>query len=529
MRVLVSLILSILALGASSAAAAPVFFVDGQGWGHGIGMPQYGAYGYALKENRKYDWILAHYYRGTQLATSSVDAVRVLLADDRGSLTIGSDAAFRVADAGGQAYDLPAGSIQLGPALKIKVNGETKTLVDPVRFSRGQRFLELGGRAYRGALVVRSTGGTLSAVNHVGLEEYLYGVVPDEMPSSWAMEALKAQAVAARSYAVVSRRTGGVFDLFSDTRSQVYGGVGSEEARSTAAIEATAGQVLMHDGRVAWTFFHSTSGGRTAAIQDVWNANPIPYLVSVPDPYDSLSPHHRWGPFRYSAANLARRLGSLAPRGRLLDLRVQRNASLRAESVLASGSGGATRFSGGSFQSRLDLRSAWFSISVLSLNGPGRVDYGAEAKLRGLGRGFRAVHLDRRVWGGRWERIVKLARASNGRFNAVGKPRITTWFRLSTTKGKGEPVRVAVAPWVRLSELRPDGTFAGHVRPARAGVPVELQRLEGGRWRTLATDRTGSHGRFGARVALQPGSYRAVARLGRGYVAGISPVVRVGA
>ena len=526
MRGLLVLTFAFFAL-APSAAAAPVFFVDGHGWGHGIGMPQYGAQGYALKEGKTYDWILGHYYRGTTLANTSVAEVRVLLADDRGSLTVGSDAAYDVTDADGKSYHLPAGTVQLGPALEIQVGGETKKLASPARFVRGGKFLELGGRAYRGALVVRSSGGSLSAVNHVGLEEYLYGVVPDEMPSSWAMEALKAQAVAARSYAVVSRRTSGVFDLFSDTRSQVYGGLASEEARSNAAINATASKVVMHGGRVAYTFFHSTSGGRTAAIQDVWNAAPIPYLVSVADPYDSLSPYHNWGPFRYSAAGLAKRLGSLAPRGRLVDLKLTRNGSRRVETVQANGSLASKSFSGTTFQSRLGLRSSWFSVGVLSLGGDGSIEYGAEAPLRGIARGPRAVTLERKAWGGRWERVTAVKRVSGGAFRLTAKPTITTWFRLAFARGKGDPFRVSVAPWVRLSELRADGTVLGSVRPARRGVPVQVQRLANGRWTTLATVATNASGRFRAQISLQGGSYRAVARLGAGYVPGISPVLPV--
>jgi stage II sporulation protein D len=450
-----------------------------------------------------------------------------LLADGRGGLTIGSNAAFKVTDANGKAYRIPAGSVQLGPALKIKVGGKTKTLASPARFTRGPAFLALGGRAYRGTLVVRSSGGRLSAVNHVRLEEYLYGVVPDEMPSSWAMEALKAQAVAARSYAVISRRGSGVYDLFSDTRSQVYGGVASEETRSNAAIDATAGQVVLYDGRVAWTFFHSTSGGRTASIEDVWSASPIPYLVSVADPYDSLSPHHNWGPFRYTAAGLARKLGSLAPKGRLRDLVVARNPSLRAESVQASGSRGTRQFSGTTFQSRLGLRSSWFSISVLSIGGGGRIELGGRSELRGIARGPRTVSLERRAWNGSWERVTALARGSNGGFSVAVEPAITTWFRLVSPKGRSEPFRVSVAPWVRLSELRADGTLVGRVRPERAGVKVAVQRLVEGRWTTLANVETSAGGAFQARIARNPGSYRAVARLGAGYVPGASPVLRV--
>ena len=511
----------------AATAAPPVFVVEGRGWGHGIGMAQYGAYGYARDDGRPYAWILEHYYPGTTLAPTSVGAVRVLLADDRRSLTVGSDAAFSVTDAEGRRYELPKGSMELGPSLRIQAGGETRTLATPVEFSRGSSYLELGGRSYRGKLVVRASGGTLAAINRVGLEEYLYGVVPDEMPPGWAIEALKAQAVAARSYAVVSRRTTGVFDLFSDTRSQVYGGVRSEEARTNAAIDATARQVLLHGGRVAHTFFHSTSGGRTAAIEDVWNASPVPYLVSVPDPHDRLSPYHRWGPFRFTASALVRRLGSLAPPGSLLDVVVDRNRSQRAERVAARGSRGATSFAGTSFQSRLGLRSSWFSIGVLSLTGSVRVTYGGRASLRGIARVEGAAFLERRSWNGRWQRVGQAQRRAAGAFRAVARPKVTTWYRVVSARGAGLAHRVSVAPLVRLTEIRRGRTLVGFVRPAVRGARVSIQRLADGRWASVAQAQTDGSGRFRVGVSLAPGTYRAVATLGAAYVPGASSVFRV--
>jgi stage II sporulation protein D len=511
-----------------SAAAAPVFFVEGRGWGHGIGMPQYGAYGYAREEGRSYAWILGHYYRGTTLGSTSVDAVRVLLADDRRSLTVSSEAAFTAVDANGRELEFPAGRrVELAPDLRVTVAGDERRLAGPVRFVRGERPLELGGRPYRGQLVIRSSGGTLSAVNYVGLEEYLYGVVPDEMPPEWPMEALKAQAVAARSYAVVSRRTGGVFDLFADTRSQVYNGIGAEEPRTNAAIDATAGRVVVYEGRVAYTFFHSTSGGRTAAIHDVWNAARVPYLVSVADPYDRLSPYHRWGPLRYTGAQLARRLGSAAPPGALRDAAVVRNPSDRAERVVLRGTRGSAAISGDGFQARLDLRSSWFSIAVLSLSGTPRVSYGAGAALRGIARGPSRVSLEARAWGGEWARVRTLRAASGGAFRTAVRPSITTWYRLSARQGKGAAVRVAVAPRVTLA-AREAGTLTGVVHPLRSGIHVTIERRTATGWTTVARATTSEGGRFAATLALEAGSYRAVARAGRGYVPGRSRTVHVG-
>ena len=129
-------------------------------------------------------------------------------------------------------------------------------------------------------------------VNSVSIEAYTRGVVSSEMPHDWPLEAVKAQAVAARSYALAHRR-GGTFDVYNDTRDQVYGGIAAETPVGDEAVAGTKRQVLLYDGKVATTFFFSSSGGRTAAVTDVFaSAKPTPYLVSVPDPYDTSSPYH---------------------------------------------------------------------------------------------------------------------------------------------------------------------------------------------------------------------------------------------
>ncbi|EDL64364.1 SpoIID/LytB domain-containing protein [Bacillus sp. SG-1] len=145
------------------------------------------------------------------------------------------------------------------------------------------------GRSYRGSYKVTSNGGNLQIVNYLDLENYLKGVVPNEMPASWPKEALKAQAIAARSYAANSM-------TLSDTASsQVYRGYSSEDSRTNAAIQETNGLVVRYNGKVIQTFFFSTSGGRTANVGDVWNSNQssYPYLSSVDDPYEK-SVYSNW-------------------------------------------------------------------------------------------------------------------------------------------------------------------------------------------------------------------------------------------
>ena len=115
------------------------------------------------------------------------------------------------------------------------------------------------------------------------------------MPSAWPDEALKAQAVAARSYALAHRVSGKGFDLYADVRSQVYGGIAGESPRTTAAVQATKGEVLLWEGKPIDALFHSTSGGKTLDAVEVFG-KPVPYLVSVDDPHSDLSPVNRWGP-----------------------------------------------------------------------------------------------------------------------------------------------------------------------------------------------------------------------------------------
>ena len=247
--------------------------------------------------------------------------------------------------------------------------GREVALRTPLVFLPGDEPLQLG-RRYRGTIQVDRVGRRLRAINVVGLEQYLYGVIPAEVPDDWPAEVLKAQAVAARSYALATRKTGGAFDLFPDVRSQVYRGVDEEEDSTNTAVDETAGQVLTHAGRVVTAYFHSTSGGRTASVVDVWpGSRPTPYLVGVDDPYESISPHHTWGPVLMSAARLKR---VLKVPGRLLDVRTTVNGSSRADTVTGVGTGGEASAKAGDFRRDLGLRSTWFRVGVLALPQPSR-------------------------------------------------------------------------------------------------------------------------------------------------------------
>ena len=199
------------------------------------------------------------------------------------------------------------------------------------------------------------------------------------MPDDWQREALRAQPVVARSYALATLKPGALFDLYADTRSQVYGGIPAEAASTNRAIGSTAGRVVSWNGQVATTYYHSTSGGRTASNEEAWpGAAPVPYLVSVSDPYDGLSKLHRWGPFPWTPAEVGRKLGI----GVVRDLVVSRGPSGRAAEVTIKGRSGARTMLAQDFRRALDLRSTWFAVRVLNLEQPQAVHW----LWRGAGR-----------------------------------------------------------------------------------------------------------------------------------------------
>ena len=519
------------ALGLSGPVAAPAaqpvggaFFVSGHGWGHGVGLAQYGAYGYAL-HGWTSDQIVAHYYPGTELGDAPVKRVRVLLVAAAKRVGVSSTAPFSVVDGSGKSHKLPAGAQQLGPGLKLKLAASTKALPAPLVFAPGTAPLHVNGRAYRGSL--RVTGGKrVRVVNAVGLEPYLWGVVPSEMPDRWPAEALKAQAIVARTYALTHLEAGADFDLYPDTRSQVYGGIAAESQPGKDAVNATAGQVVLYDGELAETFFFSSSGGRTANVQDVWSSSkPLPYLVSVSDPYDTLSPYHDWGPVRFGAAQLGKRLGA---RGTLLDIRTSAAPSGRVRTLTLIGTKGTRTISGSVARAAMGLRSTWFTIGALTLTPPAApLEYGTTTRLVGVARGLPRVTLESRPYGGQWSRLAVLT-SRNGQVVATLSPKVTTDYRISSGIVRSAVVRLSVAPSVRLNASTDRTSVTGLVKPLFPGATVEVQRQAAtGTWTTVAQTTLAADGSFQAALNLSPGTYRARVAPGNGYAVGLSPVLTV--
>jgi stage II sporulation protein D len=490
-----------------------VFLVSGGGYGHGVGMSQYGAEGFAL-HGYTYRHILAHYYPGTAISRTGNTPVRVLLAAGRPSVVIGSPARFRVDDAKGRSSTLPAGVQRVSRWFSVLGRKHRRRLLRfPLRFEAGSAPLTLNGVPYRGSLTVAPG---LEVVNSVPVESYLRGVVPAEMPSHWLRQALEVQAVAARSYVLASLRPSASFDVYPGQRSQVYLGIRAERPSTDAAVAATAGQIVSWHGVVAKTYFSSTSGGRTAANEDAWpGSQPVPYLRSVPDPYDSISPYHRWRPVVLSETGLARKLGV----GRVEDVEVRSAASGWAESVRVVTPRGTRTLAATAFASRLGLRSQSFRVGVLRLDPSAeRTVYGRPVSLGTFARGLRATLQSRRP-GGPWHG----ASVTTDRVDV--RPAGTTEYRLSAADVRTQPVRIEVAP--ALVVTRRQRALSGRVAPAVDGLRVSVQRLLSGNWLTIRSARAGEDGAFRLDRDLPVGTYRVTTPATQLLLAGASPAIRV--
>ena len=285
-----------------------VFVVSGRGYGHGVGMSQYGAYGQALA-GRTYDQILGHYYTGTEIGKAGRKEVRVLLAEGRRAVTISSTAPYTAVDATGATFKLPKGALTLRSDLELPSEAGPANAVQPLVVRPGKQGAPHTRRSRLSRQArARPAGRVPARRERRCARELPPGCRRGRGAVQLAAEVLKAQAVAARSYALANLVKGKPFDLYSDVRSQVYGGVAGERPSTSKAVAATAGQVVLYGGKVATTYYFSTSGGKTASAVDVFGTN-VPYLVSRPDPWDKASPYHRWGPVLLGARTLQSKLG----------------------------------------------------------------------------------------------------------------------------------------------------------------------------------------------------------------------------
>ena len=500
----------------TTSPASSVVVFSGHGWGHGLGLSQWGAYGYA-KHGWTFDRILAHYYTGTTLGPAKVSTVRVLLASAK-KTKIESTTAWTVTDAAGTKVVLDPGVLVLKAKLALADHPE---LQPPFTFVSKQPLL-VGNVSYRGKLNVSSDGKLVQVIDTLGLESYLKGVVPAEVPSAWPPEVLKAQAVAARSYALANLTTGRTFDLYGDTRSQVFGGVKAENAATSAAVDATKGQVVLYKGKVANTLFFSTSGGRTASSLESTGLN-VPYLVPVADPYDSASPYHDWGPVLLDAATVAKQFKLASP---IADLQTTTGPSGRVKSLaVVSADDSQVTLTGNQVRGALELRSTWFTPALLQLLPKAKtMTYGGALSLTGRARGADQVSLEAKPFGLDWAPVGDLLLDATGAFSTIVRPQIATQYRLVWGDVRAGLAKIAVA--VRVDATVQQGSATGTTTPVVAAAPVQLQWSADGAtaWQTVASATTDDTGAFSVSAPSPEtaGGYRVRVAPGHGLAAGLS-------
>lgn len=525
------LLLAVVATTASAQPAPPpaipgeaLFVISGRGYGHGVGMSQYGAYGMA-KAGYSYDEILRHYYTGVELGSAPTKEVRVLLAEGRQAVTIASTVPFTIKDAAGELYRLPAGPLAVRPNLELPTPEGPTVAVSPLVVRPGKAAqLSLDGRLYRGSLQISAQGGFLRVVNLVGLEGYLQGVVASEMPYSWPPDALRAQAVAARSYALANLVKGKPFDLYADVRSQVYLGVAGEKPSTTEAVKSTAGEVVLYAGKLASTLYFSTSGGKTASAADVFGVA-IPYLVSRPDPWDKLSPYHRWGPVVLGARTVQAKLGVST---RVLDVIGTTTPSGRLRTLAIETTTGSEPVPASLVRTALGLRSTWLTIGVLRLDRPnGSVVFGSSVQLRGIVRAVSSPTLAMSTDGLVWTPAGTLTPEGKGSVSVTVKPVRTTRYRVEVAGVASPALLVQVTPRVQLVRAPEPGVLTGTVRPRLSGTVVSFERKNGMSWIPVGQATVDPSGDFRAELALAPGSYRARISATEGLAAGVSPTLDV--
>ena len=362
---------------AANAAAEPMLVISGAGYGHGVGMSQYGAYGYAV-HGSDYKTILAHYYSGTAIGgLPTTPRVRVLLQADRTSVTVSGAGAIGhhrlTASISYRAIPAAGGMIALRGRGKALLARAPLTITASAPFKlHGRAINGLRNGLYRGALTLRiAPSGKLDAINAVALDDYVRGVVPVEADPSWPAAALDAQAVAARTYAITtSAGSARGFDQYADTRSQQYGGAGAETAATDHAVAATRGQVVTYGGKPAVTYFFASSGGMTENVENSFiGSAPQPWLRGVQDPYDDSAPQHRWGPLKFTLAQAQARLAGVV-KGSFEGIEVtQRGVSPRVVYADVVGSGGRTRVTGPELRSRFGLDDTWAFFAVTGPDG----------------------------------------------------------------------------------------------------------------------------------------------------------------
>jgi stage II sporulation protein D len=301
------------------------------------------------------------------IGTAQATELRVAVKKNVSQVKLGSSTIALVKDGAGrtmgQLQGMNAVSAQgSGNAVSLEGWRSQQIIIEP----EDGGFVWIGDRWYRGKVRLINPGKGIIAINYVDLENYLYSVVGSEAIPTWPAEALKAQAVAARTYAIYKSSTSGnrFYDLDTSTATQVYKGLEKEYISTYEAVEATKGQIMTYNNKAILAAFHSASGGHTENVEDVWSS-PLPYLRGVVD-YDQLSPVFEWNQ-TFSSNEVSRFIGGVGtiramipekttPHGRVITMKIV-------------GSKGTKRLTGAQIREALKLRSTLFTVDSSSEKG----------------------------------------------------------------------------------------------------------------------------------------------------------------
>lgn len=519
-----------LAPAPASATVDTLFSLVGHGWGHGIGMSQWGAYGYA-RHGYGYQDIIKHYYTGVTIGTIPNSCIRVLLSKGQGTVRVTSASPYVLLIGTAKATvaaNLTSTVTWAGGKYHVTAGPKKWVSSSLVTFDHGQRPLYLfnanqNGHIghYRGALHLSHYTDGFMVVDVLDLQAYVMGILPYEISPAWPIEAQKAQAVAARSYGAVHLGSHGPYDVTCTTTSQVYNGWDGEQPLSDQAVRTTYGIVPLYAKSPIWAYFFDCSGGHTENIENVWQTTPVPYLKGVVDPYDYYARLHTWpdNPIRRTASALASELGAYSAadnpsgvKGSLNAIVVlKRGVSPRIVDADVLGSGGVTHVTGGELRVKLNLRDTWVALTAMSIS-PSRADnvvvtYGSRAVL--AGRFYTALvdgaTVSLHAFTLNAEHVIPVTTKrvtvllQDNRKTAYSSYQITlaptrrTDYYFSVGASVSPTTRIGVHPTLTITATKTTltqgqhVTFSGKIMPRIPSQTVTLQTLAGGKWHSAAS------------------------------------------
>ncbi|XZO01104.1 MAG: SpoIID/LytB domain-containing protein [Microcoleus sp.] len=336
---------------------------------------------------KRYFWISLLFWLVMVAPAQAALILRVAIQDGASQVRVGSSTKAAIRDGRGRNL----GELTANSALSAQFRSGKVTIgswaanqiwIEPT----GNGYVWIGDRWYRGRTLVSPQKNGLTAVNYVDIEQYLYSVLGAEMSGNWPQEALKAQAVAARSYAIHQRLKSetDLYDVDATQSSQVYKGLQTESSGTYSAVDATTSQVLTYNSQIILAVFHSASGGHTENVEDVWT-EALPYLRAVPD-FDQGAPVYQWKE-NFTQAQISSRISGV---GNVISIKPERTTAHGSVITMkVVGDGGSRVMTGADLRRVLNLRSTRFTVipqyGIFSGRNSGKPPTGFQIAGKGFG------------------------------------------------------------------------------------------------------------------------------------------------